>query len=124
MFPDSALARNFACGATKSRYMITFGLAPYFLDALKDKVKLSSDYVLLFDESLNKKNKMKQMDFHVRFWNENIVQTRYITSEFLGHAASYHLESKIEDVLNKNGFARKKTSAAFNGRTSSELEML
>ena len=76
MFPDSALARNFACGATKSRYMITFGLAPYFLDALKDKVKLSSDYVLLFDESLNKKNKMKQMDFHVRFWNENIVQTR------------------------------------------------
>ena len=55
MFPDSALARNFASGATKSRYMITFGLAPYFLDALKDKVKLSSDYVLLFDESLNKK---------------------------------------------------------------------
>ena len=54
MFPDSAIARNFKCGETKSRYLATFGIAPYFSEASKKRVKDEDTHVLLFDESLNK----------------------------------------------------------------------
>ena len=30
MFPDSAIAKNFACGKTKINYLICFSIAPYF----------------------------------------------------------------------------------------------
>ena len=88
--------------------MITFGLAPYFLDTLKERVKAENDYVLLFDESLNRKNKMKQMDMHIRIWHNELVETHYLSSEFPGHATSSVLEDTIEKTLNENGFARKK----------------
>lgn len=44
---------------------------------------------MLFDESLNKAIHTKQMDFHVRFWQANgEVKTRYLGSEFIGHATA------------------------------------
>ena len=47
---------------------------------------VSGPFVVLFDESLNTKMQEKQMDAHVRFWNDqtNQVTTRYFNSEFLG----------------------------------------
>ena len=36
----------------------------------------------------------KQMDFHVRIWNHDMVETRYHNSEFLGHISA-------EDMLEK-----------------------
>ena len=69
MFPDSAIARQFTCGETKVSYLCTFGLAPYFKSLLTKNVNREDGYVLLFDETLNVKNKMKQMDVHVRFWS-------------------------------------------------------
>ena len=43
-------------------------------------------FVVLFDEGLNKKMQGKQMDVHIRYWNDqsNEVRTRYFSSEFLG----------------------------------------
>eukprot|EP00745_Piridium_sociabile_P011263 TRINITY_DN18046_c0_g1_i5.p1 TRINITY_DN18046_c0_g1~~TRINITY_DN18046_c0_g1_i5.p1 ORF type:complete len:211 (-),score=42.10 TRINITY_DN18046_c0_g1_i5:272-904(-) len=109
MFPDSAIAREFTCSETKSRYLITFGIAPYFLQLLKDKVRNSgSGYVLLFDESFNQKNKKKQMDFHVRFWEDGEVKTRYLTSEFLGHARAIDLFDKISGVLSEFSLPKEK----------------
>ena len=51
---------------------------------LQDSV--TGPFVVLFDESLNNKMQEKQMDAHVRFWNDqtNQVTTRYFNSEFLG----------------------------------------
>ena len=79
MFPDSQIARQFACGERKAAYCCVFGLAEHFK-------KLLPDSVVLFDESLNKKMQEKQMNAHVRFWNDqtNQVTTRYFNSEFLG----------------------------------------
>nr|XP_042895913.1 uncharacterized protein LOC122268951 [Parasteatoda tepidariorum] len=47
-------------------------------------------YTLLFDESLNKATQQKQLDIHIHFWNpdKNIVETRYLTSAFLGHSVA------------------------------------
>ena len=42
--------------------------------------------VILFDETLNREQGKKQLDYHVRFWHGNRVCTRYLDSEFLGKA--------------------------------------
>ena len=34
MFPDSKIAKSFELGATKLKYVINFGIAPYFRDIL------------------------------------------------------------------------------------------
>ena len=84
MFPDSQIARQFACGERKAAYCCVFGLAEHFKKLLQDSV--TGPFVVLFDESLNKKMQEKQMDAHVRFWNDqtNQVTARYFNSEFLG----------------------------------------
>ena len=94
MFPDSNIAKKFTCGEKKASYLTCFGIAPHFKSLLKEKVKSADGYVLLFDESLNHELQKKQMDFHVRMWNHDKVETRYFASEFLGHASA-------EDMLDK-----------------------
>ena len=39
MFPDRAIAKNFACGIAKIKYLICFGIAPYFREKLLYKIK-------------------------------------------------------------------------------------
>ena len=84
MFPDSEIAKQFACGERKAAYITVFGLAEHFKKLLKDGVK--GPFVVLFDESLNKKMQEKQMDIHIRYWDNvnSEVTTRYFGSEFLG----------------------------------------
>lgn len=89
MFPDSSIASSFQCGETKSSYLTVFGLAPYCKSLVMDKIKSAKNgYVLLFDESLNQKTQSKQMDIHVKYWENDIVATRYFTSQFMGHSTA------------------------------------
>lgn len=104
MFPDSAIAANFRCGETKTRYLATFGIGPHFSSLLKSRVKSQTEYVLLFDESLNKELSLKQLDIHVRYWNGNQVTTDYLTSEFLGHAYASTVCAALEPVLTEFGY--------------------
>lgn len=93
MFPDSKIARSFSMGKTKASYVINHGLAPYFQEMLQNNMKQCSDYVVCFDESLNKFVQRGQMDLCVRFWEVNLqkVSTRYWNSVFLGRATADHL---------------------------------
>ena len=52
MFPDSKVAESFSC-VKKSRYIITYGCAPYFRQCLQDEVKASPYHVISYDESFN-----------------------------------------------------------------------
>ena len=53
MFPDSEIVESFALGADKLRYLITYGIAPYFSDLSKDNVHNPDCYTVLLDDSLN-----------------------------------------------------------------------
>ena len=53
MFPDSKVAESFSYAKTKSRYIITYGRAPYFLQCLQDEVKASLYHVISYDGSFN-----------------------------------------------------------------------
>ena len=101
MFPDSAIAKGFSCGRTKCSYLVTYGIASYFVQLLNDQLKELEHFVALFDESYNKVVKRSQMDLHVRFWDlsSDIVATRYYSSEFLGKTSAEDICSKFEQCL-------------------------
>ena len=81
MIPDSEITKQFSCGEKKCAYLCNFGIAPHFKQLLKNAVADQHGYVLLFDESLNKKTHNKQMDIHCRFWgNDGQVQIKLIFS--------------------------------------------
>lgn len=62
MFSDSRIADKFTCGRNKMSYLLTFGLAPYYVNELTDQLKDASHIVVLFDESFNRVTKNEQMD--------------------------------------------------------------
>ena len=87
MFPDSKIVESFALGADKLRYLITYGIAPYFYDLLKDNVNNSDCYTVLFDESLNRISQTSHMDYLLRYWDNiaKMVKVRCWNSSYLGH---------------------------------------
>ena len=93
MFPESAITKSFSCGEKKSTYIICHGLAPYFSQQLKDQVRLLDSFVILFDESFNCFTQNKQMDMHIRLFDDgrNAVHTLYFTSAFLGHTTAANM---------------------------------
>ena len=51
MFNDSEIAKEFACAEDKNPYLVSFGLAPYFLDHLCKNLSECSIYSVSFDEA-------------------------------------------------------------------------
>lgn len=58
-FPDSDIAKRFSCGATKSAYLLSSGLWPYFKEESIKDVRKAQCYVVSFDECLNKVTQME-----------------------------------------------------------------
>lgn len=97
MFPDSQIAQKFTCGERKTAYFTVFGIGEYLKSLILNDIK--GYFVILFDESLNKKSQKKQMDFHVRYWTNDKVITRYLGSVFMGHGkASDLLEHFLKGI--------------------------
>ena len=82
MFPDSNIAQGMSCGPTKLSYLITFGIAPYFKQF--EDLKKVPCFVVLFDESLSTELHQEQMNFTVRYFKNDQVMIRYLSSAFLG----------------------------------------
>ena len=88
IFPDSPTAAKYQLGPEKLHYSINFGLSPFFQGKVMHDVQNSYYYSLSFDESLNRVTQSSEMDLMVRYLEHSDfqVKTRYVTSEFLGHA--------------------------------------
>ena len=76
MFPDSAIAKAFACGKTKMNYLICFGIGPYCRENVS-KIKEAECLIISFDESVNKDFQTEQMDIIVHYFCEDRVVTQY-----------------------------------------------
>ena len=85
-------------------YLITYGIARYFYDLLKDNVNNSDCYTVLFDESLNRISQTSQMDILLRYWDNiaKMVKVRFWNSSYLGHATHKDLlegfNSSVSDL--------------------------
>ena len=94
IFTDSTIAKTMTIGPTKTMYISCFGVAPYFRQLIIDRVR-GEPYVLMFDETLNHELQKKQSDYLVRFWNGPMIQSFYLTSDFLGHSACSNMLSSM-----------------------------
>ena len=95
MFPDSQCASAFSCGRDKTAYLARFGVAPFLRKELISRANQDA-FIIMFDESMNKTTKSKQLDLHVRHWTTEetgtpIVRSRYLGSQFLGHSTAEDL---------------------------------
>ena len=59
MLPDSQVAK------TKCKYLVSYGIEPYFKEVLTKSLIELEHYVCLFDESYNNIVKKGQMDMHI-----------------------------------------------------------
>ncbi|GBL72175.1 hypothetical protein AVEN_115162-1 [Araneus ventricosus] len=101
MFKDNLIAKQFSCGATKTEYVCCFRLAPYFKATLIKCLHNVEQYTVLFDETLNKASQLKQMDILVRFFYNDQIVTRYLTSAFIGHAKADDILSAFYECVEK-----------------------
>ena len=101
MFPDSIIAQHMSCGPTKLSYLISFGIAPYFMDLLLKELKDAPCFVISFDESFNEELEKEQMDFIVRYFKDGEVKSRYLSSGFLGHTTAKDLKRAFEECTEK-----------------------
>ncbi|KAI2645289.1 Alanine--tRNA ligase [Labeo rohita] len=77
-----------------------FGIAPFIKRQLTSKINDKS-FIVMFDESMNRTTKNKQLDLHVRYWTTDetgtYVCSRYYGSEFLGHSTAEDLLDKFKE---------------------------
>ncbi|XP_067234025.1 uncharacterized protein [Chanodichthys erythropterus] len=95
MFPDSECVSAFSCGRDKTAYLARFGIAPYVKKELVARIN-QGNFVIMFDESMNRATNSKQLDLHVRHWvtdqtGTHHVQSRYLGSQFMGHSTAEDL---------------------------------
>ena len=101
MFPDTAIAKSFACGKTKINYLMCFGIAPYLREKLLQKIKEAECLTISFDECLNTDFQKEQMDINVHYCHEDRVVTQYLDSQFLGHTTAVDLLNSLKTSLSK-----------------------
>lgn len=88
--------------------MLLTALEPHFQKQLADIVKDCEVFSVSFDKRLNKVIQKGQMDIIVRFWKEDQVSTRYLTSLFLGYATAKDLLVAFTTGIKENGLDMKK----------------
>ena len=101
MFPDSIIAQHMSCGPSKLSYLISFGIAPYFMDLLLKELKDAPCFVISFDESFNEELEKEQMDFIVWYFKDGEVKSRYLSSRCLGHTTAKDLKRAFEECTEK-----------------------
>lgn len=99
MFPDSKIAEGYKQSATKVKYVIQYGIAPYILNCDKEEVR-NSPYSFKFDETTNACVK-RQYDAHIQYWSRkrNGVTTMYVGSLFIGHCKSKDIIIHLFEML-------------------------
>lgn len=96
-FSDSKIVESFSMSPSKVGYEVSHGLGPYFHDELISSVIRSDNFFSLsFDETTTDNGK-KQLDIHIRFWNEDRDQivSNFLHAFELGHATADILKDKI-----------------------------
>ena len=98
MFPDSTIAKSFTLGRTKCGYYITYGIAAYFGGLIKTLINKLPCFSLSFDETLNRVQRVEQMDMNVRYWDDGngLVKLNYATSRFFKRP---NAENNLSELL-------------------------
>ncbi len=99
MFPDSEIAKKFACGRTKCTAILKEALAPYY--HAKAIHNMSSPFSILIDESNNKVD--KSCIILVRFVDEQLgnVKTRFLDMPVVNIGTARNIFNAVKESLQK-----------------------
>ena len=102
MFPDSGIAKKFACGRTKTTAIVKEALSPHFLE--KTIRNLSKNhYSLMMDESNDKTNKSSIILIWVFDSDLDIVCTRFLDMPIVNIGTAQNLFEALKCSLEKKG---------------------
>ena len=107
MFLDSTITKNSQLSKTKYSYGVTFGVAPYVRNVLKEMIKIPPFLTIVFDVNWDSCEQKEQMDIKIRFWSddERQVTTPYYDSNILtcsNAENSNTLVERMDELWNKN----------------------
>ena len=71
------------------------------MDLLLKELKDAPCFVISFDESFNEELENEQMDFIVRYFKDDEVKSRYLSSGFLGHTTAKDLKRAFGECTEK-----------------------
>ena len=63
MFLGSNIAKKYHLGLDNLQYSINFGLGPYVKNTLMESIRKSAQFVISFDEPLNKATQSSEVEF-------------------------------------------------------------
>ena len=99
MLPDSIITQHMSCGPTKLSYLISFGIAPYFMDLLLEELKDAPCFVISFDESFNEELEKEQMDFIVRYFKDGEVKSQGVKLSYKSYKILYFWNCPIKSYI-------------------------
>ena len=103
-FPNG-FSEQFSLWPSKTQYLITEALGPYFHKQMLNDVQHSDVlFSLLFDDISNVKSK-KELQIRIRFWSrtENMIVCKHLVTYFLGKATGRILFDSLKKALDSNG---------------------
>ena len=103
MFLYSQIAAKYSQEETKSKYVVQFGLAPFFEDELITDVQKTT-YSFKFDETANSQVK-KQYDGYVSFFSKKLrkIVTLYCGTLLVGHCTADDLVDNFFELVRDLG---------------------
>lgn len=108
VLPQDDIVRDMSLASKKCSYSLAYGLGPYYHLQLVEDVRREY-FSLIIDETTTQQNK-KQLDLLVKYWSAQThrIQTRYLTSCFLGHATADVMNNSVLSVLSADGWSLQK----------------
>lgn len=104
MFPDSSIAKDFACKHTKSRSIVCEALDPHYKKLVLSSLT-NSLYSLLCDESNDRGATVKLLTILVRAFDHDkgVIKTRHLDTVATAELSASGIFSSIEKVLHQCG---------------------
>ena len=116
MFPDSEIAKKFACGRTKTTAIIKQALAPHFLK--KATQSMSNPFSIMMDESNDKTDKSSII--LVRIFDSELrdVHTRFLDMPVVNIGTARNLFEALKTSLTSKGLDFSKVVAFMSDTTN------
>ena len=118
MFPNSKVAKKFACGRTKTAAIITEALAPHCCDQMLENLNKNCHFSLMMDESNDKKDKYCIILVTAFDFNIGDVRTRFLDMPIVNIGTAVNLFSAFKLSNNKKGLDFDKCEAFMSDTTN------
>ena len=102
MFPDSEIAKQFACGRTKTTAIVKVAVSPHYLKVTTDS--MSNPFSIMMDESNDKTDKSCIVLVRVLDPAVGDVRTRFIDMPVVNIGTAQNLFSALKLSLSNKGF--------------------